>query len=110
MIRVQVEDFKVQEEIEKVKAMSNKIGGIVTFLGTAREISRGHEVAKLIFEHYPGMAEQKLAELRDAALKRFDVIEVLIIHRTGEILPGDNIVLIIVGAQHRVDAFDGCSK
>jgi molybdopterin synthase catalytic subunit len=109
MIRVQVEDFKVEEEIGKVKARSKKIGGIVTFLGVARDHSKGHEVEKLVFEHYPGMAEKKLAELRDAALRKFDIIEALIIHRTGEILPGENIVLIVVGAEHRVDAFSGCS-
>lgn len=108
MIRVQIEDFKVEEEIEKVKARSKKIGGIVTFLGTARDFSRGKEVEKLVFEHYPGMAETKLAELRDAAIEKFHIIEALIIHRTGEIKVGENIVLIVVGARHRVDAFDAC--
>ncbi|NOZ77370.1 MAG: molybdenum cofactor biosynthesis protein MoaE, partial [Euryarchaeota archaeon] len=66
------------------------------------------EVEKLVFEHYPGMAEKKLAELRERALEDFDVIEVSIVHRTGEIMPGENIVLIVVGAEHRADAFDAC--
>ncbi|NOZ76146.1 MAG: molybdenum cofactor biosynthesis protein MoaE, partial [Euryarchaeota archaeon] len=72
MIRIQEADFSVEEEIERVKAASKRIGGIVTFLGTVRDFSRGREVEKLVFEHYPGMAEKKLAELRERALEDFD--------------------------------------
>ncbi len=108
MIKVQREDFSIEEEIKKVKAKSRRIGGIVTFLGTVRDFSRGKEVKKLVFEHYPGMAEKKLVELREKALEKFDVIEVSIIHRFGEIGIGENIVLIIVGAEHRKDAFEAC--
>jgi len=108
VIKVQREDFSIEEEIKKVKAKSRRIGGIVTFLGTVRDFSRGKEVKKLVFEHYPGMAEKKLVELREKALEKFDVIEVSIIHRFGEIGIGENIVLIIVGAEHRKDAFEAC--
>jgi molybdopterin synthase catalytic subunit len=108
MIRIQEEDFSVEAEIERVKAASTRIGGIVTFLGTVRDFSRGRDVEKLVFEHYPGMAEKKLAELRERVLENFDIIEVSIIHRTGEIKVGENIVLMVVGAEHRADAFSAC--
>jgi len=55
------------------------------------------------------MAEKRLAEIRDQALKDYDIIEVTIIHRVGEISIGENIVLIVVGAEHRKDAFRACS-
>ncbi len=109
MIRVQMEDFSVEEEIERVKASSKKIGGIVSFLGTARDYTEETgEVEKLEFEHYHGMAEKKLEELRSEAMDRYDVIEVAIVHRIGNIPAGENIVLIVVGAMHRADAFKAC--
>lgn len=109
MIRVQKEDFSTEDEIERVKKTSKTIGGIVTFLGTSRDFTEEiGEVEKLEFEHYPGMAEKKLSELRDSAMKKFDILEASIIHRYGEIPAGENIVLIVVGAIHRADAFIAC--
>jgi molybdopterin synthase catalytic subunit len=109
MISVQKEDFKIEEHIERVKATSKKIGGIVSFLGAARDFTEETgDVEKLEFEHYPGMAEKKLGELRKAAMEKFDIIEASIIHRYGEIPAGENIVLIVVGAMHRTDAFSAC--
>ena len=107
-IRVQEDDFSIEDEIDEIKKVSDSIGGVVTFLGTTRNITKGRDVEKLIFEHYPGMTEKKLNELRDIALKKFDIVDVTIIHRVGEIGVGGNIVLIVVGAEHRDDAFKAC--
>lgn len=107
-VRIQKEDFDVGEEIAKMRRASTQIGGIVAFLGTVREFSRGRHVVKLVYEHYPGMAEKKLGELRGKALENFDVIDLCIIHRTGEIGINENIVLIIAAAVHREDAFKAC--
>ena len=108
MVRIQKEDFSVDEEINRVKAVSGDVGGIVVFLGTGRGTSRGRSISKLDFEHYPGMAEKKLNEIREQALKDYDIIEVNIVHRISEISIGENIVLIVVGAAHRADAFKAC--
>ena len=106
--RIQAEDFSVEDEIARIKAASTRIGGIAVFLGTARDFSGGHAVKKLSYEHYAGMAEQKLAEIRQEAKDRFDIVEAAILHRTGEIPLGGNIVLIVVGAEHRAEAFRAC--
>lgn len=108
LVRIQKEDFSVDEEIALVKQSSTEIGGIATFLGTGRDISKGNKIEWLEFEHYPGMAEKKLNQIREQALKNFKVLEVGIIHRIGRIEIGENIVLITVGARHRKDAFDAC--
>lgn len=107
-VRVQREDFSVDAEINRVRSRSKRIGGISIFLGTARDRSKGRDVASITFEHYEGMAQKKLREIRERALKDFDIIEVAILHRHGEIGIGDNIVLIIVGAEHRAEAFRAC--
>lgn len=108
MVRIQKEDFSIDEEINRVKATTGDIGGIVVFLGIGRGTSRGRTIDKLDFEHYPGMAEKKLNEIREQALKDFDIKEVNIVHRISEIAVGENIVLIVVGASHRADAFKAC--
>ena len=110
MIRIQEEDFSVDDEIKKVMAKSGSIGGVAIFLGTGRDVSRGRGIAKLIFEHYGGMAEKQLDALRRKMLDRFDIIEMSIVHRVGEIEPGENIVLIIAAARHRKAAFEACES
>ncbi len=107
-VRVQREDFSIADEIARIKAVSRRIGGIVSFLGTVRDFSRGKDVEKLEFEYYPGMAEKKLEEIRQLAKEKFDVIEISVIHRYGELGIGENIVLIVAAAEHRADAFKAC--
>ena len=107
-IRIQLEDFSVTDEIEVMKKVSRNIGGITTFLGTGRELSKGENIAKLNFEHYPKMAEKKLAEIRKKAIKDFGVIDMSIIHRVGPIDIGENIVLIIAVGEHRGETFKAC--
>lgn len=108
LVRVQRENFSVDAEIDRVRRRSTRIGGIATFLGTARDRSKGRDVSAITFEHYEGMAQKKLREIRERALKDFDIIDALILHRYGEIGIGENIVLIVVGAEHRADAFRAC--
>ena len=107
--RIQREPFDVGAELARVKAASLRIGGVVLFVGVVRNFSQGHGVTKILFEHFPGMAEAKLAELRQGALERFGLLELVIVHRFGELEPGDDIVLIAAAAEHRAEAFAGCS-
>lgn len=106
--RIQREDFSLDAEVARVRACSRRIGGIAVFLGTARDRSKGHEVSGIKFEYYEGMAQKKLRGIRERALKDFDVIEVLIVHRYGDIEVGENIVLVIAAAEHRAEAFRAC--
>jgi molybdopterin synthase catalytic subunit len=106
--RIQTGDFSLDEELRRIKTVSNRIGGVAVFIGTARDFSRGHAVTRLEFEHFPGLADKTLADIRKRALERFPVIEVCIIHRTGMIPAGGNIVLILTAAEHRAEAFRAC--
>ena len=107
-VRIQREDFSVTGEIEAIKKVSRNSGGIVTFLGTGRELSKGENITQLNFEHYPNMAEKKLEEIRVKAIADFKIIDMSIIHRIGEIDIGENIVLIVAAAEHRTEAFKAC--
>ena len=108
IVRIQTQPFSLDLELERLKKISSSIGAVVTFLGTTRDISLGKQVAKLEFEHYPGMAEKKLADIRDRAIRDFGIIEVIIVHRIGILPVGENIVLIAVAAEHRDEAFRAC--
>ncbi len=108
LVRVQRENFSIDEEINRVRDRSKRIGGIAMFLGTARDRSKGRDVDSITFEQYEGMARKKLQEIRERALKDFDIIEALVLHRYGDIGIGENIVLIVVGAEHRAEAFRAC--
>ena len=108
LVRVQLENFSIDEELDRVRSRSRRIGGIAMFLGTARDRSKGRDVSSMSFDHYEGMAQKKLKEIREQALRDFAIIEALVLHRYGPIEIGENIVLIIVGAEHRADAFKAC--
>ena len=107
-VRIQKEDFVVTDEIEFMKKSSRNIGGIVTFLGTGRELSKGETISELNFEHYPEMAEKKLGEIREKAIKDFGIIDMSVIHRIGNMDIGENIVLIVACGEHRAEAFKAC--
>jgi len=107
-VRIQQENFVVTDEIEAIKKVSRNIGGITTFLGTGRELSKGENISKLDFEHYPKMAEKKLEEIRIQAIKDYGIIEMIIVHRIGEIDISENIVLIVAAGEHRKETFKAC--
>ncbi|MEE9591555.1 MAG: molybdenum cofactor biosynthesis protein MoaE [Thermodesulfobacteriota bacterium] len=108
LVRIQSEDFSVEEEVKRIKTASKEVGGVVSFLGTARDISKGEKIVSLEFEHYPVMAEKKLDEIRKRALDNYNIIEMGIVHRVGRLDIGENIVLIVAAARHRNDAFMAC--
>ncbi len=108
MASLQREDFDVGAEINALVAENRRTGAAVSFLGVVRDFSKGEDIAKLDFEHYPGMAEKELDRLERDALEKFDILACLIIHRTGEIAVNENIVLIVVTSMSRNVAFDAC--
>lgn len=106
MISVQQEPFDVGAELDALTKGRTDIGAAVTFTGLVRDFSDREGVTKLTLEHYPGMTEKELARIEGEAVDRFGLTASLIVHRVGELSPGDVIVLVIACAAHRGDAFD----
>jgi molybdopterin synthase catalytic subunit len=104
-VRVQREDFDVGAEISRLTAGRSDIGAVVTFTGLVRGNSTGRPVAAMTLEHYPGMTEAELARVEAEAQARWPLQASLIIHRIGELKPGDNIVLVVTASAHRHAAF-----
>ncbi len=106
MIRVQQEDFNIGEEIESLRAGRTDIGAIVSFTGTVRDTAKGAPVTSMTLEHYPGMTEKELERIEAEANKRWPLHASLIVHRTGAMKPGENIVLVVTASANRGAAFE----
>ena len=107
-VRVQTEDFDVGAEIAALRAGNPGVGAVVSFVGTVRDLNDGLGVSTLTLEHYPGMTERSLEEICARAHERWDLLDVLVIHRVGELRPLDQIVLVVVTSAHRGEAFRAC--
>ena len=108
MIKVQSEDFDVGAEIEHLSNGDIGIGGLACFVGLVRDIANDEQILSMTLEHYPGMTERQLAKIEAEARKRWQLSKVLIIHRYGELTPGDRIVLVATTSAHRDAALESC--
>ena len=102
-IRVSHEDFDVSEELAGLERPERKAGAAVTFTGIVRS---DDGVTAMHLEHYPEMTEKSLAKIVEKARARWDIEDVVVIHRVGELKAGDRIVLTVVTSAHRREAFE----
>ena len=104
-IIVRHERFSVGDEYPWL-AERDEDGAVVTFTGKVRNHNLGDSVKALSLEHYPGMTEKALAEIVDAARERWPLGRVTVIHRIGEMWPGEELHFVGVTIAHRGSAFD----
>jgi molybdopterin synthase catalytic subunit len=102
-IRVQAEDFDAAAEAAALTRGRADIGAVVTFVGLCRD--EGGKLSRLEIEHYPDMAEAELTRVAGEAEARWPLLGVTIIHRFGNIAPGEQIVLVVATSAHRAAAF-----
>lgn len=107
-VRVQTEDFDLSTEVANLRRHTPKVGAVVTFVGTVRDLNEGEQVAEMELEHYPGMTEKALEDIIAQARARWDLFDALVIHRVGPLKPMEQIVLVAVTSAHRGEAFDAC--
>lgn len=108
MVRVQEADFDVGVELAALRRQDSRVGAVVSFVGIVRDGNEGSGVSELTLEHYPGMTERALATIVDEARERWAIIDALVIHRVGRLLPTDQIVFVAVSSAHRGEAFAAC--
>jgi molybdopterin synthase catalytic subunit len=113
VIRIQLAPFDSAAEVAALSHGRTDIGAIVTFTGTVRGATKSPTGPKAIrsmtLEHYPGMTEAELSRIEAAAHARWPLQGTVIIHRIGELFPGESIVLVIAAAAHRQAAFDAAN-
>jgi len=107
-VRIQTRDFDAGAEIAALRRNNPKIGAVASFIGVCRDANDGDAVTKLTLEHYPGMTEKALEKIAAEAERRWKILDVLVVHRVGELKPTDQIVLVVVTASGRGEAFAAC--
>lgn len=111
-ILVQKAAFDAAAELAKITQNRVDIGAITSFIGLVRDFNtiadNPQKVTRLSLEHYPGMTEKTLKAIAGQAVSRWDLQDLCIIHRVGDLAPGDPIVLVITAAAHRQAAFAAC--
>ncbi|HEY5081689.1 MAG TPA: molybdenum cofactor biosynthesis protein MoaE [Bauldia sp.] len=105
-VRIQRQPFDMAAETAQLKKLPG-VGAVVTFSGLCRD--EGGRLAALELEHYPGMAEAEIAKIAEEAASRWPLIGATVIHRTGLIAVGDDIVLVATASAHRDAAFAAAS-
>lgn len=114
-ISVQAQDFDIGVETAALTARCNgngtgsSIGAIASFMGVVRGTTSGPPLVSMTLEHYPAMTERAMSAVADEATRRFDLQACTLIHRVGELRPGETIVLVLAAAPHRKAALDGCA-
>ncbi|WP_458525926.1 molybdopterin synthase catalytic subunit MoaE [Onishia taeanensis] len=108
MIRVQQEAFDAGVEQQHLLQGRTDIGAVVSFTGLVRDFNERPDVKALSLEHYAGMTEKALEAIVEDAAGRWPLQGVRLIHRVGQLGPGDPIVLVVVASAHRRAAFEAC--
>ena len=103
-IAIQQAAFDLNAEVTRLSENNPDIGAIASFIGQVR----GKDIASLTLEYYPGMTEQALKRIADQAREHWQLQAVTIIHRVGELVQGEQIVLVLTAAAHRHAAFAAC--
>lgn len=106
-IKIQKEDFSVDEQIARLKTQSNDFGAVIAFVGLVREKGiNGELLSYLEIEHYPEMSEKQIRLHIDEAARRWPLLAVCITHRVGQLKVGEQIVNVVVASEHRASAFE----
>lgn len=105
IIKVQSEDFDAAAEVRELTGGRSDVGAVVTFTG----LVRGGDSTTLTLEHYAGMTEKELTAIAEEAAGRWALLDLLVIHRYGELKAGEQIVLVATLSAHRSDAFEAAN-
>lgn len=103
-IRVQSQPFDAGAELNQFTSAQSSVGAIVSFSGIVRNNSAG-DLRAMEIEHYPAMTEKAITAIAQQAQDRWDLADVLVIHRFGLLHLDDPIMMVATAARHRVAAF-----
>lgn len=104
-IAVQSDPFDFGVEAEAFASGHKDQGAVVTFTGIVRD-APDQTLQKMVIEHYPGMTEKALTDITQQAVDRWSLGDALVIHRFGDLAPGEMIMMVATAAPHRKDAFE----
>lgn len=104
-IQVQTDDFELAQEYQRMREQNPQCGAIVSFVGLVRDFNAEGVLKGIFLEHYPAMTEKVLQKLAERAQARWPLGGITILHRVGPLCASEQIVLVMVAARHRAEAF-----
>ena len=108
MIKIQKKDFNIEQEIKLLKDKYSNVGAVISFIGFVRDLNNKKNVKYIELEVYEKMAIKELSKIKDNAVKKFDLVDCLIVHRYGRLDVNDKIVLVVCFSEHRNNSFEAC--
>ena len=109
MIKIQKEDFNLEDEINLIKSQYLNIGAVSTFIGYVRNLNNKQKVIGIDLEVYNDMAYKSLEVICLKAQKKWNLIDTLIVHRFGKLSINEKIVLVATFSIHRNDSVEACN-
>ena len=109
MIKIQKENFNVEEEISSIKKIHSNVGAVTSFIGYVRDNNNNTNVESINLEVYEKMAYKQFNKIIAEANLKWSLIDTLIIHRYGKLQVNDKIVLVASFSSHRKDSFEACN-
>ena len=109
MIKIQKEDFDVEEEICSIKKNYSSVGAVTSFIGYVRDNKNNASVESINLEVYEKMAFKQFEKIIKEANFKWSLIDSLIIHRYGKLQVSDKIVLVASFSSHRNASFEACN-
>ena len=101
MISIQTDDVDIGALI--IAAKNRGTGAVVVFDGVVRD----DDITEMELEAYEDVAKTELGKIAKDATEQFGLLHVDIIHRIGRLAVGENILIIVVAAGHRKEAYAG---
>ncbi|MCW5716184.1 MAG: molybdenum cofactor biosynthesis protein MoaE [Bauldia sp.] len=102
-IAVTAAPLDVPAELAELRRGLPDAGAMVSFVGTCR--SEGGRLSGLELEHYPAMAEAEFERIVREAAARWPILAMAMVHRTGRVTAGEDIVVVAALSEHRAAAF-----
>lgn len=103
-VRVQSEPFDSGAELNRFAQGRHEVGAVVSFTGVVRDTAG--DLKEMMIEHYPGMTERAITKIAEEAIARWQLVDVLVIHRFGALTPGTPIMMVATASAHRAAAFE----
>ena len=109
MIKIQKEEFNLEEEIQKIKKLHSSVGAVTSFIGYVRDYNNNKNVQSINLEVYEEMAYKQFKKIIEKTKSKWKLIDCLIIHRYGKLYVEDKIVLVACFSENRKNSFESCN-
>lgn len=103
-ISVSEDDFDTACELARLEELGG--GAVASFTGIVRG---GDGLIAMRLDHYPAMTEMQISRIVADAEARWPLLGIIIIHRVGELRPGERIVFVGTASAHRAAALESCA-